>query len=76
MYMMEVDCVLRPGDLWILSGLPINWKVNYKAQQQLKEEHKEDKKKIEEYAKLLCQEKKSEKNEMAIWQKNVDWNEL
>ena len=74
--MMEVDCVLRSGDLWILSGPPINWKVNYKAQQQAKEEHKEEQRKIEEYAKLLCQEKKSEKNEMTIWKKIVDWNEL
>ena len=53
-------------------GPLIDWKVNYKAWQRPKEELEEEQRKIEEYAKLLCWEKKSEKNEMAIWQKTVD----
>ncbi|CAJ1932090.1 unnamed protein product [Sphenostylis stenocarpa] len=72
MYMMEVDRVLRPGGYWVLSGPPINWKVNYKAWQRTKEDLEEEQRKIEEVAKLLCWEKKSEKSEIAIWQKTVD----
>ena len=70
--MMEVDRVLRPGGYWVLSGPPINWKVNYKAWQRPKEDLQEEQNKIEETAKLLCWEKVSEKNEIAIWQKRVD----
>lgn len=70
--MMEVDRVLRPGGYWVLSGPPINWKNNYKAWQHPKEELEEEQRKIEEYAKLLCWEKKSEKGETAIWQKRVN----
>uniref|UniRef100_A0A5B6YYI5 Methyltransferase n=1 Tax=Davidia involucrata TaxID=16924 RepID=A0A5B6YYI5_DAVIN len=71
-YMMEVDRVLRPGGYWVLSGPPINWKNNYKAWQRPKEELQEEQRKIEEIAKLLCWEKKSEKGEIAIWQKSID----
>ena len=69
--MMEVDRVLRPGGYWVLSGPPTNWKTNYKAWQLPKEELREEKRKIEEIAKLLCWEKKPEKGENAIWQKRV-----
>lgn len=72
MYLKEVDRVLRPGGYWVLSGPPINWKVNYKAWQRPKEELEEEQRKIEEVAKLLCWEKKSEKGEMAIWQKRAN----
>ncbi|XP_052186205.1 probable methyltransferase PMT2 [Diospyros lotus] len=72
LYMMEVDRVLRPGGYWVLSGPPINWKTNYKAWQRSKEDLEEEQRKIEEIAKLLCWEKKSEKGEIAIWQKRVD----
>jgi len=71
-YMMEVDRVLRPGGYWVLSGPPINWKVNYKAWQRPKEDLQEEQRKIEEIAKQLCWVKRSEKSEMAIWQKVVD----
>ncbi|KZV14838.1 hypothetical protein F511_40769 [Dorcoceras hygrometricum] len=58
LYMKEVDRVLRPGGYWVLSGPPINWKVNYKPWQRSKENS--------------CWEKKSEKGEIAIWQKTMD----
>ncbi|KAM0899624.1 hypothetical protein ACQ4PT_021148 [Festuca glaucescens] len=38
LYMMEVDRVLRPGGYWVLSGPPINWKVNYKGWQRTKKD--------------------------------------
>ncbi|EYU22422.1 hypothetical protein MIMGU_mgv1a003056mg [Erythranthe guttata] len=72
LYMKEVDRVLRPGGYWVLSGPPINWKINYKAWQRPMEELQEEQRKIEEVAKLLCWEKKSEKGEIAIWQKSMD----
>ncbi|CAA0833074.1 Probable methyltransferase PMT2 [Striga hermonthica] len=72
LYMKEVDRVLRPGGYWVLSGPPINWRTNYQAWQRPKEELEEEQRKIEEIAKLLCWEKKSEKGEIAIWQKSMD----
>ncbi|KAK9119288.1 hypothetical protein Scep_017381 [Stephania cephalantha] len=72
MYMMEVDRVLRPGGYWVLSGPPINWKNNYISWQRPKEELQEEQRKIEEIAKQLCWEKKSEKGEIAIWRKRMD----
>ncbi|KAF3431453.1 hypothetical protein FNV43_RR26184 [Rhamnella rubrinervis] len=71
-YLMEVDRVLRPGGYWVLSGPPINWKNNYKSWQRSKEDLQEEQRKIEEIAKLLCWEKKSEKGETAIWRKRVN----
>ncbi|MCD7458027.1 hypothetical protein HAX54_036960 [Datura stramonium] len=72
MYMMEVDRVLRPGGYWVLSGPPINWRINYQAWQRPKEELEEEQRKIEEMAELLCWEKKHEKGEIAIWRKRVN----
>ncbi|KAK6931230.1 putative S-adenosyl-L-methionine-dependent methyltransferase [Dillenia turbinata] len=72
MYLMEVDRVLRPGGYWILSGPPINWKNNYKSWQRPKEELEEEQRKIEKIVKLLCWEKKYEKDEIAIWQKSTN----
>lgn len=71
-YMMEVDRVLRPGGYWVLSGPPINWKNNYKAWLRPMEELQEEQRKIEDIARLLCWEKKSEQGEIAIWQKRVN----
>ncbi|KAM1102726.1 hypothetical protein PS1_011492 [Malus domestica] len=71
-YLKEVDRVLRPGGYWVLSGPPINWKNNYISWQRPKEDLEEEERQIEEAAKLLCWEKKSEKGETAIWQKRVD----
>lgn len=70
--MKEVDRVLRPGGYWVLSGPPINWKTNYKAWQRPLEDLQEEQNKIEDIAKLLCWEKKSESGEIAIWQKTMD----
>jgi hypothetical protein len=67
--MMEVDRVLRPGGYWVLSGPPINWKVNYKGWQRTKKDLEAEQNKIEEIAELLCWEKVSEKGETAIWRK-------
>ncbi|XP_074588006.1 putative methyltransferase PMT2 [Curcuma longa] len=71
-YLKEVDRVLRPGGYWVLSGPPINWKVNYQAWQRKKEDLEEEQRKIEEIAELLCWEKVSEKSEIAIWRKRIN----
>ncbi|KAL2462931.1 putative methyltransferase PMT2 [Forsythia ovata] len=75
MYMMEVDRVLRPGGYWILSGPPINWRINYQAWQRPKEELEGEQKTIEDIAKLLCWEKIHEKDEIAIWRKSINIEE-
>lgn len=74
MYLMEVDRVLRPGGYWILSGPPINWKEHHQAWQRTKEDLEEEQRKIEEVAELLCWEKISEKNDIAIWRKRINGN--
>ncbi|KAJ8452341.1 hypothetical protein Cgig2_006146 [Carnegiea gigantea] len=74
-YMMEVDRVLRPGGYWILSGPPINWENNYRSWLRPKEELREEQRKIEETAELLCWEKKSQKGEIAIWRKRQNCRE-
>ncbi|RYR64871.1 hypothetical protein Ahy_A03g010900 isoform B [Arachis hypogaea] len=71
-YMMEVDRVLRPGGYWVLSGPPINYRVNYKAWQRPKEDLEDEQNKIEEIAKKLCWVKRSERAEIAVWQKTMD----
>ncbi|EPS64080.1 hypothetical protein M569_10695, partial [Genlisea aurea] len=70
LYMKEVDRVLRPGGYWVLSGPPINWKVNYVPWKRPKAELEEEQRKIEDIAKLLCWEKISEKSDIAVWQKS------
>nr|GEU66966.1 probable methyltransferase PMT2 [Tanacetum cinerariifolium] len=65
MYMMEVDRVLRPGGYWVLSGPPINWKTNFKSWQRPREDLEKEQKNIEETAKLLCWEKKYEKDDVS-----------
>ncbi|KAM0886399.1 hypothetical protein ACQ4PT_029706 [Festuca glaucescens] len=72
LYMMEVDRVLRPGGYWVLSGPPINWKVNYKGWQRTKKDLEAKQNKIKEIDELLCWEKVSEKGETAIWRKRVN----
>ncbi|EPS59468.1 hypothetical protein M569_15338, partial [Genlisea aurea] len=72
LYMKEVDRVLRPGGYWVLSGPPINWKTNFKSWQRPMEELEEEQRLIEDIARLLCWEKRSEVNEIAVWQKTTD----
>jgi len=69
--MKEVDRVLRPGGYWVLSGPPINWKMQFGAWQRPEYELEEEQRQIEETAKLLCWEKKYEKGETAIWRKQL-----
>ncbi|CAN1753801.1 Probable methyltransferase PMT2 [Linum perenne] len=64
MYMMEVDRVLRPGGYWLLSG--------YGSRNRTKEVLEAERNRIEDIAKLLCWEKKTELSDTAIWQKRLD----
>ncbi|XP_006650137.1 probable methyltransferase PMT2 [Oryza brachyantha] len=72
MYMMEVDRVLRPGGYWVLSGPPIGWKIHYKGWQRTKDDLQNEQRKIEQFAKLLCWNKISEKDGIAIWRKRLN----
>lgn len=70
--MMEVDRILRPGGYWVLSGPPVNWRNHYKVWQRKKEDLEEEQRKIEEIAELLCWDKISEKDDIAIWRKRMN----
>ncbi|KAF0894993.1 hypothetical protein E2562_004981 [Oryza meyeriana var. granulata] len=72
MYMMEIDRVLRPGGYWVLSGPPINWKTNHKAWERTEADLAAEQQKIEQYAEMLCWEKLTEIQEIAIWRKRSD----
>ncbi|OIS99783.1 PREDICTED: probable methyltransferase PMT14 [Nicotiana attenuata] len=72
MYMMEVDRVLRPGGYWILSGPPLNWKIYHKVWNRTIADVKAEQKRIEDFAELLCWEKKYEKGDVAIWRKRIN----
>ncbi|KAF8720873.1 hypothetical protein HU200_023271 [Digitaria exilis] len=72
MYMMEVDRVLRPGGYWVLSGPPIGWKIHYKGWQRTKEDLRNEQRKIEQFAELLCWKKISEKDGIAVWRKGLN----
>ncbi|XP_062197624.1 probable methyltransferase PMT2 [Phragmites australis] len=72
MYMMEIDRVLRPGGYWVLSGPPINWKVNHKAWERTEADLAAEQQRIEEYAAMLCWEKITEIHEIGIWRKRLD----
>lgn len=67
--MMEVDRVLRPGGYWILSGPPINWRTHFQAWLRPQDQLEAEQNKIEDVAKLLCWEKISEKEDIAVWRK-------
>ena len=66
---MEIDRVLRPGGYWVLSGPPINWRVNYKGWQTEPEVLQKEQRNLEDLAKRLCWEKVSERGQIAVWQK-------
>lgn len=72
LYLIEVDRILRPGGYWILSGPPINWKMNYKGWQRTKEDLEQEQDAIEDVAKRLCWNKVVEKGNLAIWQKPIN----
>ena len=69
LYLIEIDRVLRPGGYWVLSGPPINWKVNYKGWERPAEDLKKEQKNLEDLARRLCWKKVAEKGAIAVWQK-------
>ncbi|XP_061367632.1 probable methyltransferase PMT19 isoform X2 [Gastrolobium bilobum] len=69
LYLREIDRILRPGGFWVLSGPPINWRVNYKAWQTEPKVLENEQNLIEDLAMQLCWEKVAEGEQIAIWQK-------
>ncbi|XP_057527814.1 probable methyltransferase PMT16 [Amaranthus tricolor] len=69
LYLIEVDRILRPGGIWVLSGPPINWKKNWKGWDRSKEDLNAEQTRIETLAHKLCWKKVTEKDDIAIWQK-------
>lgn len=69
LYLMEIDRLLRPGGYWVLSGPPINWKVNYMASDGTTKNPKNEQRRLEDLARRLCWKKISGKGLIAVWQK-------
>ncbi|KAK7295839.1 hypothetical protein RJT34_18751 [Clitoria ternatea] len=72
LYLREIDRILRPGGFWVLSGPPINWKVNYKAWETEPQVLEKEQKNLEDLAEQLCWEKVAEEDQIAIWQKPIN----
>ncbi|CAL0318914.1 unnamed protein product [Lupinus luteus] len=69
LYLREIDRILRPGGYWVLSGPPINWRVNHEAWQIDPKVLEKEQNMLEELAKQLCWEKVAEGEQIAVWQK-------
>jgi hypothetical protein len=72
LYLREIDRILRPGGFWVLSGPPINWRVNYKAWQTEATVLEKEQNSLEELAMEMCWEKVAEGGQIAIWQKPIN----
>lgn len=69
LYLREIDRILRPGGYWVLSGPPINWRVNYKAWQTEAKVLEKEQSMLEDLAMQLCWKKVAERDQIAVWQK-------
>ncbi|KAA8531354.1 hypothetical protein F0562_006063 [Nyssa sinensis] len=69
LYLMEIDRILRPGGYWVLSGPPINWRVNYKGWQRTQDDLKKEQNSLEDLARRLCWKKITERGPIAVWRK-------
>ncbi|TKY64744.1 methyltransferase PMT19 [Spatholobus suberectus] len=72
LYLREIDRILRPGGFWVLSGPPINWRVNYKAWETEPQVLEKEQNTLEDLAMQLCWEKVAEREQIAVWQKPID----
>ncbi|MED6207965.1 hypothetical protein PIB30_040482 [Stylosanthes scabra] len=72
LYLREMDRVLRPGGYWVLSGPPINWRVNYNAWGREAKELEKEQSILEDLAMELCWEKVAERDQIAVWQKPLN----
>ncbi|CAL1366062.1 unnamed protein product [Linum trigynum] len=69
LYLLEIDRVLRPGGYWVLSGPPINWKLNYKGWERPAMDLEQEQKALEDLARRLCWKKVAERGNIAVWRK-------
>ncbi|XP_027351726.1 probable methyltransferase PMT19 [Abrus precatorius] len=72
LYLREIDRILRPGGFWVLSGPPINWRVNYKSWKIEPQVLEKEQNILEELAMQLCWEKVAEREQIAVWQKPIN----
>ncbi|KAL2329453.1 hypothetical protein Fmac_017034 [Flemingia macrophylla] len=72
LYLREIDRVLRPGGFWVLSGPPINWRVNYNAWETEPQVLEKEQNVLEDLAMQLCWEKVAERDNIAVWQKPIN----
>ncbi|KAE9604861.1 putative S-adenosyl-L-methionine-dependent methyltransferase [Lupinus albus] len=69
LYLREIDRIMRPGGYWVLSGPPINWRVNYEAWKIDPKVLEKEQNMLEELAMQLCWEKVAEGEQIAVWKK-------
>ncbi|KAL5096106.1 hypothetical protein RYX36_000433 [Vicia faba] len=72
LHLKEIDRVLKPGGFWVLSGPPINWRVNYKAWKTESTVLEKQQNSLEELAIQMCWQKVAEGGQFAIWQKPIN----
>lgn len=69
LYLLEMDRVLRPGGYWVLSGPPINWRVNYKGWERPAKDLENEQISLEDLARRMCWKKISDRGAIAVWRK-------
>ncbi|KAK7854863.1 putative methyltransferase pmt19 [Quercus suber] len=69
LYLMEIDRILRPGGYWVLSGPPINWRVNFKGWERQTKDLENEQISLEDLARRLCWKKIAERGSIAVWRK-------
>lgn len=69
LYLMEIDRILRPGGYWVLSGPPINWRVNFKGWERSTKDLENEQISLEDLARRLCWKKITERGPIAVWRK-------
>ncbi|KAI4334758.1 hypothetical protein L6164_013470 [Bauhinia variegata] len=72
LYLLEMDRVLRPGGYWVLSGPPINWRLNYKGWEKEPTFFEREQTILEDLARRLCWQKIAERQNIAVWQKPIN----
>ncbi|MCO5586645.1 hypothetical protein L7F22_040586 [Adiantum nelumboides] len=70
--LLEVDRVLRPGGLWVLSGPPVNYQTHWKGWESTEEKQKADLEKIQDLLERMCYKQYAMKGDIAVWQKPID----
>ncbi|XP_022995627.1 probable methyltransferase PMT21 isoform X1 [Cucurbita maxima] len=73
-YLLEINRILRPGGLWVLSGPPVNYENRWRGWNTTVEEQRSDYEKLQELLTSMCFTLYNKKDDIAVWQKSTDPN--